>query len=174
MKRFLSLLITFAFLNSCDLSKKETTPAFHQPDWNSRTLKANGNTDSMKKMQTYLPVYAQIYQVSQERRVNMTATISLRNTDTNDTLFVEQINYYNTEGKLIRKYIDKTVFVKPMETVEIIINSADNEGGTGANFIFDWYTKKETAHPLFESVMVSTEGQQGISFSARGVDTERK
>ena len=56
-----------------------------------------------------------------------------------------------------------------METIEIIIEEKDSEGGSGANFVFDWAMKNDTNPPLIEAVMISTYGQQGLSFTTRGV-----
>ena len=56
-----------------------------------------------------------------------------------------------------------------METLEIIIEEDDTEGGSGANFIFDWAVNNEKNPPLFEAVMISTHGTQGLSFTTRGV-----
>ena len=69
----------------------------------------------------------------------------------------------------IRQYIRKPIFIKPLETLEIIIEEQDTEGGSGANFIFDWAKTKDKNPPLFEAVMISTYGQQGLSFTTRGV-----
>ena len=55
-----------------------------------------------------------------------------------------------------------------METVEIVIDEMDEQGGTGANFMFDWAMKKTSNEPLFEGVMISTSGQQGLSFTTQG------
>jgi hypothetical protein len=55
-----------------------------------------------------------------------------------------------------------------METVQIIIEEQDNEGGTGANFVFDWKIKANTIEPIFEAVMISTYGSQSISFTTTG------
>ena len=57
-----------------------------------------------------------------------------------------------------------------MQTIEIVIDENDIEGGTGANFIFDWLATKSTHAPYFEAVMISTSGQQGLSFTTKGVD----
>lgn len=56
-----------------------------------------------------------------------------------------------------------------METIEIVIDEKDNEGGSGANFIFNWRANAQLTEPLFESVMISTYGQQGISFLTQGI-----
>ena len=56
-----------------------------------------------------------------------------------------------------------------METIEIVIEEQDIEGGSGANFVFNWATLNDKNPPLFEAVMISTYGQQGLSFTTRGV-----
>lgn len=171
MKNKFSILITltatllFVLAGCKDRHTKEAPPA---QDWNSRLAK--GVPDSLPKRQTYLPVYSQIYEMSESLKLDLTATISIRNTSVTDTLYVSKIDYYNTEGHLIRKYLPATVFIRPAETVEIIISRADNEGGSGGNFIFEWSARNEKIKPLFEAVMISTAGQQGISFTCRGVD----
>jgi len=55
-----------------------------------------------------------------------------------------------------------------LETVEIVIDQEDQTGGTGANFIFYWRTCSKKIEPLFEGVMISTYGQQGLSFTTQG------
>jgi len=161
---YIGTLLLFFF--SC---RVDNGVGYHQPDWSVRKVQKL-QIDSLLKSKTYLPVYAQIYEMTEERKVDLAATISIRNTDTKDTVYLNKIDYYNTEGHLIRKYIDAPVYLKPAETIEIIIKSEDNEGGTGANFIFEWFASKKNSKPLFEAVMISTSGQQGISFSSRGVD----
>lgn len=126
-------------------------------------------SDSLESGSTYLSVYSQIYSGSQERLVDLTATISMRNPNAKDTLFIESIDYYNTKGDRIRSYLSYPVFILPMETVEIIIQHNDNEGGTGANIIFDWEKAATVADPVFEAVMISTYGQIGLSFVTQGI-----
>ena len=92
----------------------------------------------------------------------------MRNTSRQDTLYIDKAEYFDTHGNSIRTYFDQTIFIAPMETVEIIIDETDQIGGTGANFIFDWQIKPNTNEPLFEGVMISTYGQQGLSFTTQG------
>ncbi len=56
-----------------------------------------------------------------------------------------------------------------METLEIVVSEDDKEGGSGANFIFDWSVKQDGLIPFFEAVMISTSGQQGVSFTTHGI-----
>ncbi len=140
-------------------------------DWEARNATAN-LPDSLETGSTYLSVYSQIYSGSQERLVDLTATISIRNPNTEETLFIKTIDYYNTEGDRIRSYLSYPVFILPMETVEIIIQHNDNEGGTGANIIFDWEKAATAVDPVFEAVMISTYGQIGLSFVTQGIPLE--
>jgi hypothetical protein len=118
---------------------------------------------------TYLPVYSHIYHGYEHKTFNLTVTISIRNKSVNDSVFLAQANYYNTEGVEIRQYLSDPIYIKPLETIEFVIEEDDDEGGSGANFIFDWAMVNDKNTPLFEAVMISTSFQQGLSFSTRGV-----
>lgn len=86
---------------------------------------------------------------------------------------INRIEYFDTHGKSIEKYCDYPIYILPMETIEIIINQNENLGGTGGNFIFDWLIKSNGNKPLFECVMISTLGQQGLSFISQGIEINR-
>ncbi|GAA4238482.1 DUF3124 domain-containing protein [Postechiella marina] len=136
----------------------------HPENWSKRTAVIS-ETDTLEHGKSYLSVYSQIYSISEHKTHNLTAMISLRNTSETDTIYVLRADYYDTHGKSIRKYFDKPVFLAPMETAEIIIDEIDISGGTGSNFIFEWKTPLNCSEPLFEGVMNSTMGQQGLSFT---------
>ena len=85
-----------------------------------------------------------------------------------DSIYIHHAEYYNTHGELIRSYFEEPIYLSPLETVEIVIDEKDKEGGTGANFIFDWASTSEENEPFFEAVMISTAGQQGLSFTTEG------
>ncbi len=165
MKRIISLIIIGLLLNSCD-TKKEAS-SINPENWKKRTINYS-LSDSLESGMTYLSIYSQIYSMTEHRTHNLTATISMRNTNRFDTIFIQKAEYYNTKGELIRTYFNKPIFIAPLETVEIVIDQIDKEGGSGANFIFDWKIKQKLNEPFFESVMISTSGQQGISFTTQG------
>ncbi len=135
--------------------------------WEKRFLEPK-LSDSLVEGTTYLSVYSQIYSQTESRRHDLTATVSMHNTNVKDTIYIKKAEYFNTEGNSIRTYFDNTIFVAPMATVQIIIDEKDKSGGTGANFLFEWIIKPGSNEPFFEAVMISTSGQQGLSFSTRG------
>ena len=142
-------------------------PAADPASWTARTVQ-NEPTDSLIKGSTYLSVATRVYSQTEHTTHSLTATVSMRNVSKVDTLYVDQAEFFNTKGKSIRTYLQKPIFVAPLETLETVIHEQDQEGGTGANFLFDWRIKPGTNEPLFEGIMISTSGQQGLSFTTQG------
>ena len=170
MQKHLIIAVTCLALVACNKSDKTTLT--NSSDFAAKYI--NTPLDSgLTKGKTYLPVYSQIYMQSDKSIHNLTVSISMRNVSTTRTLYIETAEYYDTKGELIKNYFEKPVLIKPMETIEIVVDENDNAGGTGGNFIFNWSTLPDADKPLFQAVMISTTGQQGLSFSTNGIDIKR-
>ncbi|OIQ39152.1 MAG: hypothetical protein BM563_04910 [Bacteroidetes bacterium MedPE-SWsnd-G1] len=165
MKNIVNLLVLLILFQSC--KNDVTISSIDSVNWDKRKVE-NKLPESLISGTTYLSVYSQIYSQSENRIHDLTSTVSIRNTSRQDTIFIKNADYFDTNGKFIRSYFDQPIYIAPMETIEIIIDELDKKGGTGANFIFDWNTQPNTSEPLFESVMISTYGQQGLSFTTQG------
>ena len=165
MKKLILFLIVCIWFQACE-EKKEIS-SIDPVNWDNRTVRGV-LSDSLNQGTTYLSVYSQIYSQSEHITHDLTATVSMRNTNKADTVYINKAEYYDTSGNAIRTYFDKTIYIAPMETVEIIIDERDEEGGTGANFLFDWTVKPGANIPYFEAIMISTSGQQGLSFTTQG------
>ncbi len=139
-----------------------------QVNWKERTIEFNQSDSSLINGQTYLPLYSHIYHIKEDRSFDLTVTVSIRNVSSTDTLYLKKADFYDTHGKLVHAYLNNVVYVEPLETLEIVLGEKDERGGSGANFLFDWSTRNPKHKPLFEAVMISTYGQQGISFTTRG------
>jgi len=151
---------------SCE-EKVAPTP-INPVNWSSRSINLQ-DKDSLTTGNSYLSVYSEIYSVTEHRTINLTTTVSLRNVSSSDSVYITKANYHNTNGDLIRSYLKSPIYIKPLETIEIIINEKDMHGGSGANFVFDWATETQSLEPHFEAVMITTSGQQGISFTTQGI-----
>lgn len=165
MKTF-TILALLLIASSC--TSAEEVSSLDPVNWEKRIVDTLPS-DSLSTGTTYLSVYSQIYSQTEHRTHDLTATISMRNVDHSDTVYIDRAVYYDTKGAAIRNYFEHAIFIAPMETVEIVIDEIDREGGTGANFLFDWRTPPNCNAPLFEAVMISTSGQQGLSFTTQGV-----
>lgn len=166
---YLLAIFSIFLVLSCESKRNPTDDLeIHMENWNKREAKIT-TKDSLIKGQTYLSIYSQIYSYTQHGKHDLTTTVSVRNVSPKDSIYISKANYYNEKGSLIRSYISHPIYIAPLETVEIVIAKDDNHGGSGANFIFDWATKKNSPSPFFEAVMISTAGQQGLSFTTQGV-----
>lgn len=47
----------------------------------------------------YVPIYSDIYSETKDVRFKLTATLSLRNTSLSDSMYIEDIDYYDSQGK---------------------------------------------------------------------------
>ncbi|HOE04210.1 MAG TPA: DUF3124 domain-containing protein [Bacteroidales bacterium] len=120
----------------------------------------------------YVPAYSDIYQTDGTRRFSLTATLSIRNVGFTDTVYIYSIDYYDSHGKLLRKYAEKTLMLLPLESLEFVVEGKENKGGAGANFIVEWTAARQVHNPLIQTVMIGTEERQGISFCTDGVLTD--
>ena len=128
---------------------------------------ARAMDSTMIKQKVYVPIYSDIYQKSRNDRTLLTATMSIRNTSERDSLFLSRVDYFDTRGSMVRSYVDKTVYLQPMETIDFVIEENDTLGGSGANFILEWYGQKDM-QPVFQAVMIGGLGNKVFAFTTQG------
>ena len=166
MNKFVIAILAILSLQSC--KREQEISSVDLVNWSSRAAKKL-ELEAMKAGTTYLSVYSQIYSENEHKTHPLTGTISMRNVNRTDTIYIGKAEYFNTSGHHIRTYFEQPIFIAPMETVEIVIDQEDLLGGTGGNFLFDWLIDSKTKNdPLFDCVMISTYGQQGLSFTTTG------
>lgn len=164
MKKFIVLFAVALVFTSCEQEKEISS--INPENWSKRNVTINAK-DSLDYGKSYLSIYSQIYSSTEHKTHNLTAMVSLRNTSDTDTIYVLKAEYFDTHGTSLRNYFNHPIYLAPLETTEIIIDEMDVEGGTGSNFIFEWNAPKNCPEPLFEGVMNSTVGQQGLSFTTQ-------
>lgn len=116
----------------------------------------------------YVPAYSHIYSGNRELPFLLTVTLSIRNIDPHNSITVSHIDYYETQGKLLKNCLEKPIVLQPLESFRYIVPERDKSGGSGANFIVIWASDKTTNIPIVETIMIGTQNQQGISFTSRG------
>lgn len=121
----------------------------------------------------YVPVYSSIYYFDDKKTMLLAATLSIHNTDLENKIKVRKINYYDSKGKILRRYLQEPRVLEPLETMNVVIEEQDKKGGAGANFIVEWVSDIEVSTPIVEAVMVSTAYHQGISFLTTGKIVKR-
>ena len=146
----------------------QTTSQRQQPDTKREISLRTVTLDQTKVVMgqtVYVPIYSHIYHYnSQDNVMNLSATLSIRNTDLTNSIIITSVRYYDTDGKLIRQDIKSPVELKPLASTNFFIAANDTIGGSGANFIVEWVAEKTVYEPVIEAVMISTSSSQGISF----------
>lgn len=80
----------------------------------------------------YVPVYSHIYHGDQDKHpFDLTATLSIRNTDPDIPITVTAIDYYDSNGNLLKNFQQRPLEIKPMGSTRAIIQESDRSGGRG-------------------------------------------
>jgi hypothetical protein len=116
----------------------------------------------------YVSIYSHIYSGLKARPFDLAAILSIRNTDMNQAVTIVSAKYYDTDGKLLKEYLNEPLQLKALVSTRYIIKEGDKAGGSGANFIVKWKSEKKVNPPIIEAVMIGTHSGQGISFVSRG------
>lgn len=116
----------------------------------------------------YIPVYSDIYWGQSSTHTDLSATLSIRNTDSSNPLILLKVDYYNSIGEKIRGYLEAPAELAPMATVDFVIAREDRSGGSGANFSVGWAARGPITEPVMESVMLGQVGSRGVSFLSPG------
>lgn len=120
---------------------------------------------TLTKGQTlYVPAYSHVYIGDRALPLNLATTLSIRNTDSSNSITLISADYRNSNGELVKRMIQKPVTLGPLATTSIFVRERDTSGGFGASFIVRWRAEKEVNAPLVESVMIGSYSGQGISF----------
>jgi len=112
----------------------------------------------------YVPIYSHVYSGDRERPYLLTATLSLRNIDPDQAITILAVDYHDSEGKLLKKYLDEPLKLSPLASERVVVAESDRKGGSGAKFIVQWKADRKVNVPVIEGVMIGTAMQQGISF----------
>lgn len=119
----------------------------------------------------YVPVYSEVLYGNAEggkpERWLLSATLSIRNTDPNNSLVVLSVRYYDTDGKLIREYPGGKK-LGPLATTEAFVEHKDRSGGSGANFLVVWEADKPINAPIIETVHTYFFGTRSVAFTSPG------
>ncbi|MBL7671984.1 MAG: DUF3124 domain-containing protein [Bdellovibrionaceae bacterium] len=166
----LIFLLQLASLVSCTQSESQKNQAPVVSAYSKMDVSQIIN--SSKGQTVYVPIYSNI-PVFNKQIFSLRAILSVRNTSEKENLIISQIDYYDTNGKLLKSYLDQPISLAKMATYEVEISSLDVRGGTGANFIVKWDATSEISSPIIESLMYGATGHHSYSFISRGQIVEK-
>ena len=123
----------------------------------------------LSKGQTvYVPTYSNIFVGEREIPWQLSALLSIHNTDQAQPITITRVDYYDSDGKLVRKHLEKSQKINPMGSIKFYVKASDTAGGWGANFLVEWKSEKEVNQPIIESLMTGLRGNHSVSFISQG------
>jgi hypothetical protein len=131
-------------------------------------VSAGAGVTLVKGQTVYVPAYSDIFQGDRAQPFALALTLSIRNTDPSHPIRLLAVDYHDDNGKLIRSYLKHEISVGPLASVHYFVKESDRSGGPGAKFIVKWQADTKVTEPIIETIMISTNTQQGISFTSRG------
>jgi hypothetical protein len=116
----------------------------------------------------YVPVYSSIYWGMNEQVPDLAVTLSIRNLSPQYPIAVHSVRYNDSNGKMVREYLERPGSLGPLATADFVIQRRDRSGGTAASFLVEWSSRHDVDDPVIEAVMVGQHGNASISFTSQG------
>ncbi len=113
-----------------------------------------------------MPTYSNIFVGDRDIAWQLSALLSIHNTDLAQPITITRVDYYDSDGKLVRKYLEKSKKITPMGLIRFSVKASDTAGGWGANFLVEWKSEKEVSQPIIESLMTGLRGNHSVSFTS--------
>ncbi|TYC67326.1 DUF3124 domain-containing protein [Stappia sp. BW2] len=130
-------------------------------------VQAQDFTEKVLGETIYVPAYSRIFS-HPNRSDLLAATLAVHNVDPEATITLQQVDYHNEDGTLLRKLLETPVDLAPLQSKTVLIPINDTTGGVGANFLLVWSSDTPALSPIAEAIMTSGSGGPGPSFTSRG------
>lgn len=131
---------------------------------------APGAAKLVKSQTVYIPSYANVISGPPIlMTVPLRANLIIHNTDPSHPITIVRVDHYDTNGKLVERYLKQPVTLKPLGATRFVVKEPKKEDeGLGANFIVQWRADRKVTEPLIDCLMLGTLGNQGFSFFSQG------
>ena len=161
------ILLLLVALISCNNQESKTENSSLPLPFNPETLKIpDTGGRKLRGQLIYMPIYSNIPHM-EKKNYDLSAFLAVHNTDLKHQIKITKVDYFNTDGKLIKSFISSDQQINPLATMIFTIPKED-QGGTGANFLVEWVADQKVNEPLIESIMKDLSGPKGISFLSQG------
>jgi len=122
----------------------------------------------------YLPIYnfiryGDLDRSGVARELPVSALVSIHNTDLDKPIRLLMARFYSTDGKFLRDFLPSPRILKPMETLEFLVERRYVDGGSGANFVIQWDAQAAVSPPLAQALHVEVQTNRTIVFTTDAV-----
>ena len=121
----------------------------------------------------YLPIYSHLYHGDlgsdgKPAQTLVSTHVSVRNTDTKTPIRLISARYYDTQGALVRSYLNAPITIPALGTHELFVPRTDTTGGSGANFIIVWSAESPANLPIIEGLHADIREARTLIFVTTG------
>ena len=132
-------------------------------------------TGETKLRTVYVPAYSHLPpRTKSGDKKFLSVLLSVRNVDSEAAITLTHVDYFDTSGERVRRYLSTSRVLQPLETAEFSVADQDLAGGSGANFLVYWEGPADAHALLTEAVMHGASGSGYFSFASRGVELDRR
>jgi hypothetical protein len=123
----------------------------------------------------FVPAYRSFYQIYGSTRDSyaLTSTAFLHNIDPKQSIEVLSIEFFDSEGKLIKNLLEAPLLIKPRNSKEITIQPRTQPEDCAAHLSVHWKSSHPANTPLVEVLMVGQVLNRGISFLTQGYEVKK-
>lgn len=168
MVRIITISVILILI-SCSKPGKKIPEIKESVTFNPSTL--NSTFDAYKQLKgqlLYLPVYSNVPYQLDTLKFDMSAFVAVHNTDLYKNIYLSKVLYFNQEGRLVDDFLpDGKLPIQPLATKDFYIPYED-QSGTGANFLIEWYADTLVNEPLIESVTICVKPNNSVAFLSQG------
>jgi hypothetical protein len=94
-------------------------------------------------------------------------TIFIHNTDQNNPINIVRMDFYDTNGKLVEKYLQQPRKLNANSASRINVKELlKGEEGSGAHFIIQWQAENKVVEPLVQTWFVGAVGTRGYAYTS--------
>ena len=161
-------LVAVCVLTACTSTSSPQQANSSRETPSQQVVNVDKNFKKVVGQTIYVPIYSHVYHDDGKKTFNLAATLSIRNTDLANPLVITFVRYYDTNGKLLRQYLEQPIQLNPLASTDFVIDATDTSGGSGAKFIVEWVAQTKVSKPIIEAVMIGSGYHQGISFISPG------
>jgi len=130
---------------------------------------AAGEVKLIKGQTLYVPSYTSFMSGSHagSHAFEAKPTIFIHNTDQNNPINIVRIDFYNTDGKLVEKYLQQPRKLNANSATRINVKELlKGEEGSGAHFIIQWQAENKVVEPLVQTWFVGAVGTRGYAYTS--------
>ncbi len=105
---------------------------------------------------------------STQQVVSLKANLMVHNADPNNQINLVRLEYYDANGKMVSKYLQKPIKLNPLAATRLVLAEPVKGDISSGNLIVQWQADKKVIEPVINCVLLGSAGTHGYSVTTQG------